>query len=42
MEVCTLVFFAGAAFGFIIALVSIILGLWYLGVMAKRKSDKNP
>jgi len=43
MEVsaCTLVFFAGAAFGFIIALVTIVLGLWYLGVMSKRKQHKN-
>jgi len=39
MEVspCTLVFFTGAAFGFIIALVSIVLGLWYLGGDGKEK-----
>ncbi len=37
MEHCTLVFFLGVACGFFGALVSIVIGLWYLGAMQNRK-----
>ena len=38
MEHCTLVFFLGAAIGFFGALISIVIGLWYLGAMQNRKT----
>lgn len=41
MEHCTLTFFVGAAIGFFGALVSIVIGLWYLGVQKRKIKLKN-
>lgn len=38
---CTLVFFLGAALGFFGVLISIIVGLWYLGVVQNRKTREK-